>query len=105
MKRPVEIFCCYAREDYLLLCELQNHLMVFQRQGLITIWTGMDVSPGKEWESEIQSRLDAAQIILLLVSSNFLGSEYCYSIEMQRALERHRRGEARVIPVILRSVP
>ena len=46
----------------------------------------------------------AAQIILLLISSDFIASDYCYSIEMQRALERHEKGEARVIPIILRSI-
>lgn len=58
----------------------------------------------QEWEKEIQNHLNTAQIILLLISPDFIASEYCYGTEMKHALERHKRGEARVIPVILRPV-
>lgn len=101
---PVEIFCCYARKDQPLLIELKAHLMPLQRQGLITIWADTDIEAGTEWEREINQHLNSAQIILLLVSPDFMASEYCYSTEMQRALERHKRGEAHVIPIILRQV-
>ena len=54
------------------------------------------------WADEIDMHLETASIILLLVSPDFLASDYCYDIEMQRALERHKSGEARVVPIILR---
>jgi len=101
---PIEIFCCYSRKDQLLLDQLKNHLVPFQRQGLITIWNDSDISPGTEWKAKINKHLNTAQIILLLVSSDFMASDYCYSNEMKRAMERHERGEARVIPIILRPV-
>lgn len=101
---PVGIFFCYARKDQPLLNELKAHLISLQRQGHITIWADTDIGAGTEWEKEIEKHLDTANIILLLVSSDFMASDYCYSIEMQRALERHERGEARVIPIILRPV-
>ena len=101
---PVEIFCCYAHGDQLLLNKLKAHLTPLQRQGLITIWADTNIGAGAEWESEIKKHLNSAQIILLLVSPDFMSSEYCYSIEMKRAIERHECGEARVIPVILRPV-
>jgi len=74
------------------------------RKGLIDIWHDRDISAGTEWEREIDQHFNEAQIILLLVSPDFMASDYCYGIEMKRALERHERGEAYVIPVILRPV-
>ncbi len=104
MASAIEIFCCYARRDQPLLNKLKAHLMPLQHQGLITIWADIDIDAGIEWEKEIKKHLDTAQIILLLISPDFMNSAYCYSIEMKRALERHDRGEARVIPIILRPV-
>ncbi len=97
----VEVFCCYARKDQSLLLELKTHLTPLQREGLITLWADIDINAGMEWEKEIQRHLNTAQIILLLISPDFIASEYCYSVEMQRAVERHECGEARVIPIIL----
>lgn len=101
---PVEIFCCYARKDQPLLHELKIHLMPLQRQGIITLWADTDIDAGVQWEEEIEKHLNTAQIILLLVSPDFIASEYCYRKEMTRAMERHTAGEAEVIPIILRSV-
>src|SRR5207249_6348352 len=101
---PVKIFFCYAREDEPLLEKLKQHLKPLQRQGLIDIWYDRDISAGTEWESEIKKHLNSADIILLLVSPAFMSSDYCYSVEMLHALERHKREEVRVIPVIVRPV-
>ena len=101
---PVKIFFCYAHEDEQLLNKLKNHLFPLKRTGLIDIWHDRDISAGTDWEQQIKSHLNEAQIILLLVSPDFMVSDYCYGIELQRALERHDLGEARVIPVILRHV-
>ena len=101
---PVKIFFCYAHEDEQLLNKLKSHLIPLQRQGLIDVWHDRDISAGADWEQQIKSHLNEAQIILLLVSPDFMVSDYCYGIEMQRALERHDLGEARVIPIILRHV-
>ena len=98
----VEIFCCYARKDQSLLNELQIHLIPLKRLGLITIWADTDIEAGIEWEKEVEKHLGTAQIILLLISPEFMASEYCYSVEMKRAMGRHECGEARVIPIILR---
>lgn len=99
---PVKIFFCYAHEDEELRKELEKHLRPLQRQGLIDLWYDRDISAGTNWQDEINRHLNEAQIILLLVSPDFMNSDYCYSIEMKRALERHQRNEAHVIPVILR---
>jgi len=100
----VNIFFCYAHEDEDLLNKLKKHLWPLQRQGLIDVWHDRDISAGTEWEREISQHLNEAQIILLLVSSDFMYSEYCYGVEMKRAIERHQRGEVRVIPIIVRPV-
>src|SRR5215471_11267290 len=100
----VSIFFCYAHEDEDLLNKLKRHLWPLQRQGLIAVWHDCDISAGTEWEQEISQHLNAAQIILLLLSPDFMYSEYCYEVGMKRAIERHQRGEARVIPVIVRHV-
>jgi len=100
----VKIFCCYAHEDEALLKKLKTHLRPLQRQGLVNVWHDRDISAGTDWEQQIKEQLNTAQIILLLVSPDFMDSDYCYGIEMQRAIERHERGEARVIPIILRHV-
>src|SRR5947207_3811014 len=101
---PVKIFFCYAHEDESLLNKLKTQLSPLQRQGLINVWHDRDIRAGTEWEQEISKHLNEAEIILLLASPDFMDSDYCYGIEMQRALERQRHGVARVIPVILRHV-
>ena len=101
---PVKIFCCYAHEDEPLLKKLKAHLRPLQRQGLVKVWYDRDISAGTDWEQQIKEQLNTAQIILLLVSPDFMDSDYCYGIEMKRAIERDEQGEARVIPIILRPV-
>ena len=101
---PVKIFFCYAHEDEPLLNKLKTHLRPLQHQELIDVWYDRDISAGIEWEQEISQHLQSAQIILLLVSPDFMDSDYCYSNEMKRAIERHETGEVCVIPVILRPV-
>ena len=104
MASNIEIFLCYAHEDELLRNELARHLGALKRQGFFEVWHDREIIAGTEWEIEIDKHLNTAQVILLLVSQYFLDSDYCYLIEMTRAIERHNRGEARVIPIILRPV-
>ena len=100
----LEIFFCYAHEDEALRKELEKHLRALKRQRIIDIWHDREIRAGAEWEREIDRHLNTAKIILLLISPDFMDSDYCYSQEMLRAMERHERGDARVIPVILRPV-
>jgi len=101
---PVIVFYSYAHEDESLRDELEKHLSLLHRQGTITAWHDRQIMPGTDWHGEIDQHLDMASLILLLISPDFLASDYCYTVEMQRALERHKQGKARVIPVILRPV-
>src|SRR6266566_6278002 len=100
----IELFLCYAHQDELLLKELEAHLGTLQRQNFFKIWYDRKIIAGKERAQEIDAHLNTAQIILLLVSPYFMNSDFCYLDQMKRALERHERGEACVIPVILRPV-
>jgi len=79
-------------------------LSLSKRQGLLTLWYSHLVSPGTNKQQVIDTHLETADVILLLVSADFLASDYCYGIEMKRALERHQRGEAQVIPILIRQV-
>ncbi len=102
--KALKIFYCYARIDKPMVDRLDKHLSALKQQGYLTSWYDHEISPGKEWEREIINRLKLSHIILLLVSPDFMDSKYCYGIEMKYALERHRAGSARVIPVLLRYV-
>jgi tetratricopeptide (TPR) repeat protein len=102
--KPIEVFFSYSHKDEELRDQLSNHLSTLKRKQFITAWHDRRIGAGTEWANEIDERLDAADIILLLISSDFLASDYCYDIEVKRAMERHDAGEARVIPVILRPV-
>lgn len=104
MKQRVEIFFCYARKDQALLNDLKTCLIPMLRLELINMWHDADISPGTEWEEEINKHLNTAHIVLLLVSPDFMASEYCYSKEMKRAMERHECGEVHIIPILLRSI-
>jgi hypothetical protein len=98
---PLSLFYSYAHEDEDFRKRLETHLAQLHRQGLIAIWHDREILAGAEWGKEIDAHLSTASIILLLISPDFLASDR-YDIEMQHALERSRREEARVIPIILR---
>jgi hypothetical protein len=100
----VKIFCSYAHEDLLFVLQLKTHFASLKRIYPWLLWTDMEICAGEEWAQTIQSHLDTAQIILLLISPDFMNSDYCYRKEMMRAMERHEQREAHVIPIIVRSV-
>lgn len=104
MTTDIEVFISYAHEDEGLRQGLEKQLRTLKRQGFINLWHDRYIQPGQDWEGEINARINSAHIILLLVSTDFIDSDYCYGIEVQRAMERHHQGTARVIPVILRPV-
>jgi hypothetical protein len=99
----ITVFFSYSHKDEALRDELANHLEILKWKGDITDWHDRKILPGDEWDRDIKDSLNAAQIILLLISSDFIASRYCWDIEITRAMERHEAREARVIPVILRK--
>ena len=100
----VEVFYSYARQDEKWQTELEKHLTNLKRQKLIVGWNMREISAGTDWEDEIHTHLNTAHLILLLISPDFLASDYCYSVEMTRAMERYEAEEAVVIPLFLRPV-
>jgi hypothetical protein len=96
------LFFSYSHIDEALRNQLEVHLFALKRQGLISTWHDRRIIVGSHVGDAIDANLEAAQIILLLVSSDFIASDYCYEREMMRAMERQESGDARVIPVILR---
>jgi formylglycine-generating enzyme required for sulfatase activity len=101
MNEPIKVFVSYSHQDDELRKELGKHLSGLERRKLIKLWLDRDIEAGLEWANEIDQNLEQAAIILLLVSADFIASEYCYSIEMTRAVARHEAGTAKVIPVII----
>ena len=99
-----EVFFSYAHEDEPLLGELLKHLGILKRLGVIRDWHDRKITAGTEWKGQIDEHLDDRRGHPPLVSADFIASDYCWDIELTRALERHDKGEARVIPVILRPV-
>jgi internalin A len=102
-EEPIRVFISYAHKDERFRLALEPHLKLLQRQRLIATWHDRLIKPGTTWADVIDANLERAKIILLLVSADFIASDYCWEIEMKRALERHEKGEARVIPVIIRA--
>lgn len=96
------LFFSYSHKDEALRDELQTHLTALQRQGILEMWHDRRIGAGKEFNNEISQHLEKADIILLLISPDFIASDYINDVELKRAMERHENGEARVIPVILR---
>ncbi|MDR8392250.1 toll/interleukin-1 receptor domain-containing protein [Aliifodinibius sp. S!AR15-10] len=96
-----KVFMSYSHKDEELRDELEIHLSMLKRKGLISTWHDRKILPGDDFKNEIDENIEDADIILLLISPYFLDSDYCFDIELERALERHDNGEARVIPIIL----
>lgn len=103
MPKPFNVFISYSHDDFALRKELDAHLSTLKDANIINVWTDSDISPGTEWEAQIDQQLEQAQIILLLVSADFLSSSFCQSREMAKAIARHNANTARVIPIIVRK--
>lgn len=99
---PIEVFISYSHKDEDLKDELYIHLANLTRQNKIKPWQDRAIEAGTEWDAQIKAQLESAGVILLLITPRFIASEYCFDKEMQRAMERHAAGTARVIPVIMK---
>ncbi len=102
-REPLKVFISYSHKDEEITQFLLDHLFPLERLKMIKIWCDRQIKPGDEWGGEISSSLESANIIILIVSVDFIKSTYCYDVELERAIERHNNKEARVIPVIARQ--
>ncbi len=104
VQEGLRLFYSYSHADEGFRSQLEKHLAILRRKGSIRDWSDRRIAPGAEWKEEIDNALEAADIILLLVSADFLASDYCYDVELERALARHKKGDALVVPIIIRPV-
>jgi hypothetical protein len=102
-KQKLKVFLSYSHEDEKMKTELDKALIILKRNEKIDLWQDRELLGGQEWDKEIKDELAAADIILLLISVDFNNSKYIWEKELAVAMQRHERGEARVIPIILRS--
>lgn len=99
---PAQLFISYSHKDKVLRDQLETHLSTLKREKRISTWHDRRITAGTEWKGEIDEQLKNSNVILLLVTANFLASDYCHDVELRYAIEQHEQGNARVIPVILR---
>lgn len=104
MSQPVKLFISYARKDEAFKEELLVHLKPLKRNGIIEAWHDNDVELGGEWEPEILHQLETADVLLFLVSPNFMASDYIYDKEIVKAKERHDRKETIIVPIWIKPV-
>lgn len=98
----VKVFISYSHKDETFKESLNEHLSMLKRNELISEWHDRQIIAGDNWKGQISKNLEEAQLILFLVSSSFLSSEYCFDIEFKRALEKHHEGSAQLIPIVVR---
>ncbi len=103
MSQPVRVFLSYSHADDEHRVALSSHLRLLERQGLIQPWFDRKILPGQNLDAAIERELERCEVVLFLVSADFLASDYCYGVEMTRAMERHEAGEAIVVPLIVRA--
>lgn len=97
-----KVFYSYSHKDEALREKLETFLKTLQRQGYISEWHDRRITAGQEWSQEIDEHLRTAEIILLLISSDFIASDYCYETELEIAMQMHERKQARVVPLMMR---
>lgn len=96
------VFISYSHEDEPLRAELDKHLSLLRRQGEIDLWSDHRIPAGGDLDDSISEALESADVVMLLLSADFIYSDYCFGVEMKRAMEKHERGETVVLPVMLR---
>lgn len=101
-KKEIKAFISYSHKDEKYRGELETSLALLKRQGLLNTWTDRKIQPGQIWRNEISSNLEDSDLIIFLISPDFIASDYSYEIELQRAIEKHDKQEAIVIPIIIR---
>lgn len=99
---PIDLFYSYAHEDEPLRDELAGHLKILERRGVIRSWHDRRINPGQAWDRQINVQLAAADLVLLLVSADFINSDYIWGSELGVAMKRHERGQTSVVPVLVR---
>jgi hypothetical protein len=100
---PLRLFLSYAHEDSNVAAELRKHLAPLRHDMVVSDWYDHDLVAGSNWDKEMQRQLENSALVLVLISSDFLASSYAYGKELVHAIDLHKRGLLRVIPVIVRN--
>src|ERR1700678_2137418 len=103
-RSSIRLFYSYSHRDERFREELEKHLSLLKRTGIISAWHDRKIAAGEDWAGKIDENPENSQLILLLISPDFIASRYCFDVEAKRALELHETGAAVVIPIILRPV-
>lgn len=96
------VFISYSHEDESFRKDLEKHLKILKRSGVIKVWNDRKIMPGLDWDNEISNNIEGADVILLLISPDFIASDYCWGKEVKTAIEKHNCQESIVIPISLR---
>ncbi|MDQ3020628.1 MAG: toll/interleukin-1 receptor domain-containing protein [Bacteroidota bacterium] len=99
----INIFISYSHADELYKNDLVNHLSGLKRSGIINDWDDRKILPGEKWDEEIKKHFKDSKLVLFLVSSDFMASDYIQDIEIRTAIEKHERGEITIVPIIIRD--
>jgi hypothetical protein len=102
LQHPTEAFLSYAPADEALVHGFEKHLAALKRDGLLATWHEGLVSPGASWNDVTCWWLDRAQLVLPLITADFLASDRCYNVHLARALERHEARQVHIVPILLR---
>ncbi|MBQ7795462.1 MAG: toll/interleukin-1 receptor domain-containing protein [Lachnospiraceae bacterium] len=101
-EKELKVFMSYSHVDEGFKEKLEVHLSPLKRNKKICSWNDSELLVGTMIDDEINKHLEHDDIIILLVSADFINSDYCYGIEMEKAIERCKKGECKIVPVILR---
>lgn len=101
--KSLKVFLSYAHEDEEMKNQLDKFLINLKRSGSIEVWQDRQLLAGDKWDQAIKDELAKADIVLLLISVDFNASNYIWEKELAIAMQRHEKGEARVVPIILRN--
>ena len=102
MPEPIEVVISYSHKDVKAVEQLETHLSTMKRSNFINLWYDRSIKAGREWDETIRQKFATADVILLIVTPDFIASDFCYCKEMDWALQRHQNHETCVIPVIFR---
>lgn len=100
---PVDLFISYSSADRDALTRLRTHLRPLEREGLITPWSDRLLLVGDKFDERIKAELRKARLIAMILSPDFLASEYVNDVELEIAVQRHQEGTARIIPIVYRQ--
>lgn len=104
MSQPVKVFISYAREDKAYKDNLVKHLKPLERKGVISSWHDGVIEAGQEWETNLKEALETSNILIFLVSSDFVNSDYINNVEIEKAMERYKSGEVSIVPIWIRPL-